>query len=65
MRINKYFGTIWFVIEGKNTEDDDRFSLKIENLYKIKPKHFQVLSFENYSWSKEIVILNIGFSFYN
>ena len=63
MRITKYFGKIWFIVEGKTKYDDDKFSIKIENYYRTDKTKYQLLSI-NKRHCFEIVIINIGIAIY-
>jgi hypothetical protein len=58
MRINKYYGTLWIVFQGKNPRyNDDILSFQIENLFRTK-KEFQLFSI---SFIKKIERFNLTF----
>ena len=66
MRYNKYYGTFWIVLEGKDPRfDDDIISIKLENLFRIK-NEFNLFSirFKTKTQAFRLVIFSLGISIY-
>jgi len=66
MRYNKYFGTLWIVVEGKNPKtDDDIISIKLENLFRTK-NEFQLFSiaFKTNAERLRVVFFSLQISIY-
>lgn len=66
MRYNKYYGTFWIVLEGKDPRfDDDIISIKLENLFRIKNEfNFFSIRFKNKTQAFRVVIFSLGISIY-
>ena len=66
MRYDKYYGTFWIVLEGKDPRfDDDIISIKLENLFRIK-NEFNLFSirFKTKTQAFRLVIFSLGISIY-
>ncbi len=66
MRYNKYYGTFWIILQGKNPNfDDDVISIKLENLFRTN-NEFQLFSIriKNKIESFRVVIFSFGISIY-